>query len=77
MLIGKYLKKYYKKYGILIALGILFLILVDTVQLFIPDLIGKLVELFVEDYDPSSVMKQVQFYGLYVLLMQKFRRNKN
>ena len=69
MLIGKYLKKYYKKYGILIALGILFLILVDTVQLFIPDLIGKLVELFVEDYDPSSVMKQVQFYGLEVLLI--------
>ena len=69
MLFGKYLNKYYKKYGIFIFLGILFLCAVDICQLFIPDLIGKLVELFTENYDPNSVMKQVQYYGLQVLLI--------
>ena len=69
MLFGKYLNKYYKKYGIFIFLGVLFLIAVDTVQLFIPDLIGNLVELFVEGYNPENVMKQVQFYGLEILLI--------
>ena len=69
MLFGKYLNKYYKKYGIFIFLGVLFLVAVDTVQLFIPDLIGDLVALFVEGYKPDNVMKQVQIYGLQILLI--------
>lgn len=69
MLYGKYLNKYHLKYGIFMFLGILFLAAVDICQLFIPDLIGKLVELFTEGYDPNSVMKQVQVYGLQVLLI--------
>ena len=69
MLFGKYLNKYYKKYGIFIFLGVLFLAAVDIVQLFIPDLIGKLVALFTEGYNPDNVIKQVQFYGLEVLLI--------
>ncbi len=69
MLFGKYLNKYYKKYGIFIFLGVLFLAAVDTVQLFIPDLIGDLVALFVEGYNPDNVMKQVQIYGLQILLI--------
>ena len=69
MLFGKYLNKYYKKYGIFLFLGILVLCAVDTCQLFIPDLIGKLVELFVENYDPTTVMGQVQHYGIQVLLI--------
>ncbi len=69
MLFGKYLNKYYKKYGIFIFLGILVLCAVDVCQLFIPDLIGKLVELFTENYDPNNVMVQVQRYGLQVLLI--------
>ena len=69
MLFGKYLNKYYKKYGIFIFLGVLFLVAVDTVQLFIPDLIGDLVALFEEGYNPDNVMKQVQIYGLQILLI--------
>ena len=69
MLYGKYVNKYHKKYGIFLALGILVLCGVDICQLFIPDLIGKLVELFVENYDPNSVLSQVQHYGLQVLLI--------
>ncbi len=69
MLYGKYLNKYHLKYGIFMFLGIVFLAAVDVCQLFIPDLIGKLVELFTENYDPTSVMVQVQRYGLQVLLI--------
>ena len=69
MLFGKYLNKYYKKHGFFIFLGIFFLVLVDVANLFIPDLIGKLVELFVENYNPDNVIAQVQKYGLQVLLI--------
>ena len=69
MLYGKYLNKYHKKYGIFLFLGILFLCAVDILQLFIPDLIGKLVALFEEGYNPDNVIKQVEFYGLQVLLI--------
>ena len=69
MLYGKYLNKYHKKYGIFIFIGILFLCAVDIVQLFIPDLIGKLVALFEEGYNPDNVAKQVQVYGLQILLI--------
>ena len=69
MLFGKYLNKYYKKFGLGIILGIIFLIAVDTIQLFIPDLIGKLVELFEDGYNPEKVAQQVQFYGLEILII--------
>ena len=69
MLFGKYLKKYYKKYGFSMILGILVLALVDIANLAIPELIGKLVELFTEGYNPDSVMKQVQVFGLEILLV--------
>ena len=69
MLFGKYINKYYKKFGIGIILGILFLVAVDIVQLFIPDLIGKLVELFEDGYDPENVASQVAIYGLEILVI--------
>ena len=72
MIYGKYLNKYHLKYGIFMALGILFLCAVDICQLFIPDLIGKLVELFTEGYqytNHDNVIKQVEYYGLQVLLI--------
>ena len=55
MLIGKYLKKYYKRFAIPLIISILILAMVDVIQLFIPDLMGKLVELFVDGYDPEKV----------------------
>ena len=69
MLFGKYINKYYKKYGLGIALGIFFLICVDIIQLFIPDLLGKLVELFEDGYNPDKVAQQVAAYGLEILLI--------
>lgn len=69
MLYGKYLNKYHKKYGIFLLLGILFLCAVDILQLFIPDLIGDLVALFEEGYKPETVVKQVEIFGLQILLI--------
>lgn len=69
MLFGKYINKYYKKFGLGIILGILFLVAVDIVQLFIPDLIGKLVELFEEGYNPENVASKVAIYGLEILVI--------
>ena len=69
MLFGKYINKYYKKYGLGIALGIFFLVCVDFIQLFIPDLLGKLVKLFYFFYNPDKVAQQVTDYGLEILLI--------
>ena len=69
MLFGKYINKYYKKFGLGIILGVLFLVAVDIVQLFIPDLIGKLVELFEEGYNPENVASRVAIYGLEILVI--------
>ena len=67
MLIGKYLKKYYKRFAIPLIISILILAMVDVIQLYIPDLMGKLVELFVEGYNPEKVADQVKVYGLEIL----------
>lgn len=69
MLFGKYINKYYKRFGLGIILGILFLVAVDVVQLFIPDLIGKLVELFEEGYNPENVASRVAIYGVEILVI--------
>ena len=44
MLFSKYLNKYYLKYFIFYALGILALLAVDYVQLYVPEFLGELVE---------------------------------
>ena len=67
MLIGKYLKKYYKRFAIPLIISVIILAMVDVIQLFIPDLMGKLVELFVEGYNPKKVADQVKVYGLEIL----------
>lgn len=67
MLLGKYLKKYYKKYALLMILGIIFLVLVDIGNMIIPDLIGKLVALFEDGYNPDNIIGEVKILGLYVL----------
>ena len=67
MLLGKYLKKYYKRFAIPLIVSVLILAAVDLIQLFIPDLMGKLVELFVDGYNPDKVADQVKVYGLEIL----------
>ena len=54
MLFGKYVNKYYLKYGIFFLIGIIGLVTVDYVQTFIPEYLGDLVNLF-DGKDTSSV----------------------
>ncbi len=46
MIFGKHVNKYYVKYGILLILGVFFLLLVDYYQLLIPRQLGNLVNNF-------------------------------
>ncbi len=46
MLFGKYINKYYLKYWWLFLLGLVGLIAVDVFQLYIPEFLGRLVDLF-------------------------------
>lgn len=46
MLFGKYVNKFYGKYWYNFLLGIIFLVLVDVAQLYIPELVGNVVGIF-------------------------------
>jgi len=46
MLFSKYLNKYYLKYGWLILFGVIVTIIVDYVQLYVPEYLGDIVALF-------------------------------
>ncbi|MDY4723767.1 MAG: hypothetical protein SO292_00840, partial [Bacilli bacterium] len=46
MLFGKYVNQFYKKYWYHFVLGIIFLLLVDIIQLFIPQIVGDIVRIF-------------------------------
>lgn len=69
MLLGKSLKKYYKHYLLLILAGIVSLILVDWIQLYIPELLGKIVDLFSENYVPDAILKEVGTISIQVLVI--------
>ena len=46
MLFGKHINKYYKKYGILLFIGAVVLLLVDLISIYIPRLFGEMVDDF-------------------------------
>ena len=54
MIFGKYINKYYLKYGLFLLIGVIALITVDFAQTFIPEFLGDLVNLF-DGKDTSSV----------------------
>ncbi len=56
MLFGKYVNQFYKKYWYHFVFGILFLVIIDVLQLFIPSIIGQIVGIFSEDNpDPGAI----------------------
>lgn len=59
MLLGQSLKKYYKKYAWLLIIAVITLIAIDWVQLYIPDLLGELVDTLVVNYVASEVMPKI------------------
>ena len=59
-LYGKHINKYYIKYGIFLLIGILALIVVDWIQLYIPEYLGQIVEIL----DNNGDLNQIGFIAL-------------
>ena len=67
MLFGKYINRYYLKYAVWFLIGIISLIVVDWIQLYIPEFLGQVVEL-VED-DIVANKQEIINIGLKVLIV--------
>ena len=68
MLFGKYINKYYLKYWAFFLIGIIFLILVDYLQLYVPEFLGQIIDFF----DNGSVAgheKEIGQIIIYVILV--------
>ncbi len=68
MLFGKYINKYYLKYWAFFLIGIIFLIVVDYLQLYVPEFLGQIIDFF----DNSSVAgheKEIGQIIIYVILV--------
>lgn len=69
MLFGKYINKYYLKYSWLFLIGLLGLIAVDIFQLFIPEYLGKLVDMFGGGAIDKSALKEIILGVMLVALV--------
>lgn len=68
MLFGKYINKYYLKYCAFFLIGIIFLIVVDYLQLYVPEFLGQIIDFF----DNGSVAgheKEIGQIIIYVILV--------
>lgn len=74
MLFGKYINKYYLKYSWLFLLGIIGLVAVDVFQLFIPEYLGKLVDLFDGSAIDKAALKEIILGVIVVALVMFFGR---
>ena len=67
MLFGKYINRYYLKYAVWFILGIAALVVVDWIQLYIPEFLGKVVDLIEDDIIANK--QEIINIGLKVLLV--------
>ena len=65
MLFGRYINRYYLKYGWLFLIGILALIAVDYIQLKIPEYLGEVVYILEHNGDTNRIFT----LGIYVLIV--------
>ena len=77
MIFGKYINKFYKKYFWFFFFGIVFLIAVDVFQLFIPEIVGKLIDGVTDGsiFEPNSPIINyiIQFVIIaFVMLIGRF-----
>ena len=77
MIFGKYINKFYKKYFWFFFFGIVFLIAVDVFQLFIPEIVGKLIDGVTDGsiFEPNSPIVNyiIQFVIIaFVMLIGRF-----
>jgi ATP-binding cassette subfamily B protein len=72
MLFGKHVNKYYKKYFLYFFFGLLFLIFVDYIQLFIPQITGKIVDAVINGVSstPNLLEPMINLENLDYLLRE-------
>lgn len=71
MLFGKYINKYYAKYCWLFLIGLVGLVAVDVFQLFIPEYLGKLVDMFDGGTIDTGALKEI-ILGVMVVAIVMF-----
>lgn len=69
MLFGKHINRYYLRYAYLFIIGILTLIAVDWFQLYIPQYLGDIVDLFSVNYVASEIWSSVLDISLKILVI--------
>ena len=74
MLFGKYINKYYAKYCWLFLIGLEGLVAVDVFQLFTPEYLGKLVDMFGGGTIDTGALKEIILGVMVVALVMFFGR---
>ncbi len=74
MLFGKYINKYYAKYCWLFLIGLVGLVAVDVFQLFIPEYLGKLVDMFGGGTIDTGALKEIILGVMVVAFVMFFGR---
>ena len=74
MLFGKYINKYYLKYSWLFLIGLIGLVAVDVFQLFIPEYLGKLVDMFDGGAIDKAALKEIILGVMVVAIVMFFGR---
>lgn len=74
MLFGKYINKYYAKYCWLFLIGLVGLVAVDVFQLFIPEYLGKLVDMFDGGTIDTGALKEIILGVMVVAIVMFFGR---
>lgn len=74
MLFGKYINKYYAKYCWLFLIGLVGLVAVDVFQLFIPEYLGKLVDMFDGGTIDTGALKGIILGVMVVAIVMFFGR---
>jgi len=70
MLFGKHVNKYYLKYGFFFLLGLLSLVVVDYVQLEIPNIIGNIIDgLELQTLEKNQVVEYVKDIAIFGLII--------
>ncbi len=74
MLFGKYVNKYYLKYSWLFLIGLVGLVAVDVFQLFIPEYLGKLIDMFGGGAIDKGALREIILGVMVVALVMFFGR---
>lgn len=74
MLFGKYINKYYLKFSWLFLIGLIGLVAVDVFQLFIPEYLGKLVDMFDSGAIDKAALKEIILGVMVVAIVMFFGR---